>query len=242
MLSGKTILITGSTSGIGRQIALDVALKNGTPIITGRDKSKIKKVLDDIYLGSKAQPLSFLVDLKDYEHVESMVKGLPNLSGVVINAGKIDYSPIKYLKTEQINEMFQVNLFSNIYLIKRLLQEKRLTKNSSILFISSVSTKKGIPGTALYSSSKAALSAFAKVLASEVSIKNIKVNIISPGIIETKSVETGLEINKSAILKSYPLGFGETRDVSKLATFLLSDEAKWMTGSDITLDGGYSLI
>ena len=178
------------------------------------------------------------MDLKDYEHVESMVKGLPNLSGVVINAGKIDYSPIKYLKTEQINEMFQVNLFSNIYLIKRLLQEKRLTKNSSILFISSVSTKKGIPGTALYSSSKAALSAFAKVLA----IKNIKVNIISPGIIETKSVETGLEINKSAILKSYPLGFGETRDVSKLATFLLSDEAKWMTGSDITLDGGYSLI
>jgi NAD(P)-dependent dehydrogenase (short-subunit alcohol dehydrogenase family) len=126
---------------------------------------------------------------------------------------------------------------------KELIKNKKINKGGSIVFISSISTKLGIPGTSIYASSKAALSTYAKVVASEISKQQIRSNIISPGIIKsiTPNVETAIEISDKRLEEEYPFGFGSTSDVANLVAFLLSDLSRWITGSDIVIDGGYNL-
>ena len=126
-----------------------------------------------------------------------------------------------------------------------ILKKSKLQKQSSIVFISSVSSKHPYFGGSLYVSSKAALDAFALSLALELSPHLTRVNSLSPGLVRTNILEQTLAASEpdkaQSYEKNYPLGFGETEDVSGITAFLLSDRAKWITGQNIVLDGGLTL-
>ena len=243
MLTEKNILITGATSGIGKQISFDVASNNGNAILTGRNNELLNKVAELIEDRQKVKIPIYITDLNNEDHIIAMANSLPLLDGIVLNAGIIDYTPIKYLTKEKIEVILMVNFISNVLLINKLLDLKKIKNDASIVFISSISAHLGVPGTSIYAASKAALTAFAKVLASELSIKKIRVNIISPGLVSTdlinrNSTVSNIEKNE---LNYYPLGIGTVNNVSDQVIHLLSDRSKWMTGTDIVIDGGFTL-
>jgi len=242
MLQGKNILVTGSSSGIGKQIAIEIGLNKGNPILTGRNIEKLGEVCKLIKKNG-ADPAYRSADLRNENDITDLVISLPNLSGLVINAGIIDYTPIKFLSSVKIDEIFQVNFTSNVILIKKLLEYKKINNNASIVFIGSIASKLGVSGTSLYAASKAALTSFAKVLAIEVSSKKIRVNTLSPGLVTTDLTEKITDIKSDGIEKdkNYPLGWGSTQNVANVVVFLLSDKSEWMTGTDIVLDGGFTL-
>jgi NAD(P)-dependent dehydrogenase (short-subunit alcohol dehydrogenase family) len=149
------------------------------------------------------------------------------------------------LSSEKISAVFSTNFDSNVILSQKLIKKKLLNKKASLVFISSISSKLGISGTAMYASSKAALSAFSKVLASELASQGIRSNSICPGIVKTPMSEKANEVTSEEDIEkgasAYPLGYGEPADVAGLVMYLLSDVSKWMTGSDIIIDGGLTL-
>ncbi len=243
MLIKKNILITGASSGIGKQIAIDVASNNGNAILTGRNIDLLNKVADIIEENHKVKIPIYITDLNNEEDIVAMANSLPLLDGIVLNAGIIDYTPIKYLTKEKIENILMVNFISNVLLINNLLSLKKIKNSASIVFISSISARLGVPGTSIYAASKAAQTAFAKVLASELSIKKIRVNIISPGLVSTdliNKISTVSNIEKNE-LNNYPLGIGTVYNVSDQVIHLLSDRSEWMTGTDILIDGGFTL-
>jgi NAD(P)-dependent dehydrogenase (short-subunit alcohol dehydrogenase family) len=241
-LSGKKVLVTGASSGIGRQIAIDVALMGGIVTLIGRDKERLEESLK---LLSGEGHRFFPFDLTDSSGLNSFVAQCGAFDGVVLNAGVIDYTPVKFLNSEKIDLLFETNFKSAVLLSQLLIKGKRINKLGSLVFISSISSKLGVPGTALYASSKAALSAYAKVVASELAKQKIRSNSISPGIIITPMTSQALEVTSDESIKEaeklYPLGYGEPGDVSGLVVYLLSDKSRWMTGTDLVLDGGLTL-
>ena len=243
MLSGKNILVTGASSGIGRQIAIDVASNNGFAILTGRDDARLFEVSELIRKSKQTKALFFSADLTMEEDIVRLTDYLPPLSGVVINAGIIDYTPVKYLTKEKVENILLINFVSNVLLIKRLLELRKIQSSASIVFISSISTRLGIPGTSMYAASKSALSAFAKILAIELSTKRVRVNVVSPGLIATDLTEkiSAVKSSQTDDVKSYPLGWGTVNNVSDQVIHLLSDKSEWMTGTDILIDGGFTL-
>lgn len=242
MLLGKNILVTGSSSGIGRQIAIEIGLNKGNPILTGRNIEKLSEICKLIKQNG-ADPVYHQADFRNENEITNLVESLPNLSGLVINAGIIDYTPIKFISRAKIDDIFQVNFISNVILIKKLLEYKKINNNAAIVFIGSIASKLGVPGTSLYAASKAALTSFAKVLAIEVSSKKIRVNILSPGLVTTDLTGkiTDIKSDGSEKDKNYPLGWGSTQNVANAVIFLLSDKSEWMTGTDIVIDGGFTL-
>jgi NAD(P)-dependent dehydrogenase (short-subunit alcohol dehydrogenase family) len=243
-LKEKKILITGASSGIGRQISIMASMLGAEVTIIGRSEEKLKETLSLLNPGQNHRYK--IVDLSDYSAIENFVNSCPySFNGLVFNAGVVEYLPIKFLNEDKINSVFSTNFYSNVILIQKLLKKKSIAKGGSLVFISSISSKLGVPATAMYSASKASLSAFARVLASELAPQKIRVNSVSPGIILTPMTNSvGAAITEEEMQKAsyyYPLGYGETEDVAGLVMYLLSDISKWMTGSDITIDGGYNL-
>ena len=243
MLIDKNILITGASSGIGKQIAIDVVSNNGNAILTGRNIEHLNKVSDLIADSNKVKIPLYITDLNNEEDIFGMANSLPPLNGIVLNAGIIDYTPIKYLTKEKIENILMVNFISNVLLINKLLGLRKIQNSASIVFISSISAHLGVPGTSIYAASKAALTAFAKVLASELSNKKIRVNIISPGLVSTDLINNNSTVSnvEKNELNNYPLGIGTVHNVSDQVIHLLSDRSKWMTGTDILIDGGFTL-
>ncbi len=243
MLSNKNILITGASSGIGKQIAIDVASNNGNAILSGRNSERLSEVANLIAQTKNRIPPVFVADLIKEEDIVNLSDSLPPLLGVVLNAGIIDYTPIKYLTKDKVENILWVNFVSNVLLIKKLLELRKIQKSASIVFISSISAHLGVPGTSIYAASKSALTSFAKVLASELSQKKIRVNIISPGLVSTDLAykNSSLKNIENSQILNYPLGIGTVNNVSNQAIHLLSDRSEWMTGTDILIDGGFTL-
>lgn len=241
-LHRKNILVTGASSGIGRQIAITAASIGATVTLVGRNEERLKETL----IAMAGEGHQFLVlDLAEQASFEAIVAKSKQFDGVVFNAGVVEYAPIKFLSFDKIYKIFSININSNIILSQQLLKNKLVAKKGSLVFISSISSKLGVPGTALYAASKAALSAFAKVLASEVASQGIRSNSVCPGIVLTAMTDQAMEatstedMEKGALL--YPLGYGEPQDVAGMVMYLLSDISKWVTGTDIILDGGLTL-
>lgn len=238
MFNNKNILVTGASSGIGRQISIDIANNNGNLIATGTNENKLSKLC--LGLNNNNKKSSYLLaDLTNEMELIKLSDDIPEISGLVINAGIIDYSPIKFISSIKMQNIFQINFFSNVILIKNLLKKGKIKNNSSIVFIGSISAGLATPATSIYAASKAALTTFSKVLASELVSKKIRVNTISPGLIKTKLIEKISEFNNKS--DEYPLGLGNVQDVSNQVLFLLSDKSKWITGTNVLIDGGYSL-
>lgn len=238
----KRVFVTGATSGIGLEISKRLNSVSSYLSITGRNES----ILNALEFDFRRENINFIgsykVDLCNFSEIESLVEKIDELDGLILNAGIIDYTPAKSVNLNKIRKVFETNVFSNILFVQQLLKKKKIAKNASVVFISSIASQVGVPGTSLYAASKGAINSYAKVLAFELSKMNIRVNIISPGVVKTDLISnqdrlSDLEVDNLKI--KYPLGLGEKEDVVDLVEFLISDKSRWITGSNFVIDGGY---
>jgi NAD(P)-dependent dehydrogenase (short-subunit alcohol dehydrogenase family) len=243
-LKDKNILITGASSGIGKATAILFSELGANVIITARNEEK----LDETYkaLNPSTHHLKINSDLTQVNDIKSLVKLLPAIDGIVHCCGKVMPVPVKFIKESQLQDVFSVNYFSAVNLISELLMQKKINNNSSIAFISSVSTLHAYFGGAPYISSKAALEGYAKTLALELAPKKIRVNVLQPALVRTaifdSTINAAIDTEKmNELVNSYPLGIGEPIDVANALAFFMSDASKWITGSSLKMDGGLTL-
>ena len=175
-----------------------------------------------------------------------MVNSLPKLDGVASNAGIVMSLLAKFSEPKDMERIFRINTFSHINLVHELIIQKKLNKGASIVFTSSMNgVYCGFVGGALYGSTKAAITGYAKALAIELAPRGIRVNTIHPGMIET-SLTHGTALSKEVLdedAKKYPLGrYGKPEEIAYAEVYLLSDATVWMTGSQLLIDGGYSIV
>lgn len=240
-LNDKQILITGASSGIGRAMAVECSKMGAKLIITGRNVAELENTLASL---AGEDHIAIQADLNSEADVESLVGQLPRLDGFVSNAGINKRMLCRYIKENDMDLIVKTNLTSPIILTKRLLKSKRLNPGASVIFISSIATFHSSIGDSVYSATKGGLSSYSKVLALELASSGIRVNTIQPGMIRTSLLEHGplSEDDYAKDEKKYPLArYGKPEEVAYAAIYLLSDATKWMTGSDIVIDGGISL-
>ena len=241
-LEGKTILITGASSGIGKAVALECAAAGATCIITARNEERLSATLCSLD-GEGHQSLQ--ADLSKMESIEAIVEQLPKIDGVVSCAGIVETKMLKFTEEDDLLRLFNTNAFSSIRLIRTLVQQKKLKKEASIVIISSISgVKCGYIGGSIYGATKGALEGFVKATALELAPQKIRVNTITPGMVVTsllKDSEIDIELLEADKLK-YPFKrYGNPEEVGYSAVYLLSDATKWMTGTSLLIDGGYTL-
>lgn len=241
-LDNKTILITGASSGIGRQVAVTVSEMGGKTVITGRNTERLKETFD-LLKGKEHRMMT--ANLTHEEELNELVKNLPLLDGVVHCAGTVHPYPIKFFTEEKINSIFGINYNAQVLLMAGLGRQKKLNKNASIVFMSSISAHHPHKGGALYSGSKSALESFSKVVALEFFLQGVRSNCISAAMVKTPMYDSAAQQTTSEAMEEhiskYPLGVGMPEDVAHAAVFLLSDASRWITGTTLTLDGGFLL-
>ena len=241
-LSGKTILVTGASSGIGKQAAIQISQQGGIVIITGRDVKRLKETHDDLD-GDNHEMI--VANLVNEEEINSMVDSLPMINGLVHCAGIVGPTPAKFIREENIRKLMRINFEVPVLLTGRILLKKKLVGKASIIFMSTVATQMPYFGGSLYNSAKSAIESYSKTLALELVKRGIRSNCLSPGLVNTplikKPVSEGqMELMDESLgryLKKYPMGIGEAEDVSNAIIFFLSDESKWVSGTNLVMGG-----
>lgn len=243
-LDKKTILVTGASSGIGKSIAITSSIMGASLIISGRDIEKLSLTMSELRKSDNQNHVMIVGDLSNDEDLKAMINNIDKIDGLVHCAGVNNKSLIKFLNKKELLDVFDINLFAPIILIKELLKHNKVNKSSSIVFISSISSFYSTISNSMYASSKGAINSLIRVLALELSTKKIRVNGIMPGMIETDMIQS-YGLNKQQLednLKNYPLGrYGVPQDVANAAVFYLSDASIWITGSNLVVDGGVTL-
>jgi NAD(P)-dependent dehydrogenase (short-subunit alcohol dehydrogenase family) len=245
-LKGKNILVTGASSGIGSRCAIVCSELGANVIILGRDAVRLQKTFE---LLSKGNHLQFRQDVIEFDTLESVVSRSVNtlgpIHGFIHSAGVEMTIPLQGMNADKYQQLFSVNTVSAFELARIISKKKYFNPlGASFVFISSVMGHLGASGKVGYCSSKAALISGSKAMAIELASKKIRVNCILPGMVETemfKNIMTELPVESlNEIYKKHLLGLGSTDDIANICAFLLSDLSKWITGSDLTIDGGYS--
>ena len=238
----KTVLVTGASSGIGRAIAVECSKMGAQMFITGRNEERLSETFNSL---SGENHFQFSADLSVEQDIDNLVELLPKLAGCVNNAGIIQPQLLQFTEKKDILEIFEINTFSSFLLTQKLIQNKKLNRNASIVFTNSISgVYCSAVGEALYSASKGAINGYLKGLALEMANRGIRVNSVNPGVIETNLFNSTsmppeeLEEKK----KKYPLKrFGKPEEVAYAVVYLLSDASQWVTGTNLVIDGGYTL-
>ncbi len=240
-LKGKTILITGASSGIGRATAIECSKLGAVCIITGRNELRLNDTLSHL-VGEGHK--SVLCDLDNIDAIDAMVNNLPTLNGLVNNAGFNVMLPIQFIKESELKHLLQTNTISPILLLQKLLKAKKLLNSSSVVFTSSLSGMgKNSPGNSMYTASKGAISAFVRNAALDLAHKKIRVNAVCPAMVETHIIDHGIHSEEQLLenMKRYPLGrWGKPEDIAFAIIYLLSEASSWVTGTNMILDGGIS--
>lgn len=240
-LKGKTILVTGASSGIGQATAVECAQMGAEVVITGRDTERLQATADLV-----GTPKALIAaDLTNQEDVERLVAALPPLDGAVLCAGNSTTLPLQFGSREKFDEMFNVNFFAPVELLRLMYKKKVLQKGASVVLIASIGgTHSYMPGNGVYGASKAALNSLMKYAAREYASRKIRVNSICPGMVDTPLIHRGTITEEQLVedAKRYPLGrYGKPGDIANGAVYLLSDASSWLTGHDLVIDGGFSI-
>lgn len=245
-VANKTVVITGASSGIGKQCAIDISNSGANVVLIGRNKER----LDDVYHNmTPGNHLLFQIDITEYEKLESVIEDavskLGKISGFVSSAGVESTVPLQVLNPEVYTKHFSINVIAGFELARIISRKKYINQEgASYIFISSVMSILGEKGKIAYCSSKSALVSGVKAMALELASKKIRANCVSPAMVETemtgKMFQTLPDNFKKDIINRHPLGIGKPEDISNLVKFLLSDGSRWITGSNIVIDGGYS--
>jgi len=239
-LKGKTILITGASSGLGKATAIECSNAGASLVITGRNEERLKDTFNKIHNTDNKYIVS---DIANEDEIDKLAESCSVIDGVVLCAGVNKTIPIKHINSKEINSLFCVNTIADILLIQKIIKTKKIKNNGSIVLISSIATSFAAKGNALYAASKGALESFSKGLALELSNKRIRCNCIRPGVILTKmAIGNYASYDLTQEEQRYPLGYGEPIDIAMGAVYLLSDASKWITGTTLTIDGGRTLI
>lgn len=243
-LNGKTILVTGASSGIGRATAIECSKSGAHLILTARNEERLNETLS-LLSNQLSNHQVVLADLNDEDDVNRLVEEIPCLDGCVYNAGIAKMTPIQFFSNEELNSFFQTNAISPMILTKALLRKKKLNKNASLVFTSSIAGFSNItPANAMYGSSKSALNAYVKYAALELAGKGVRCNSVHPGRVNTPLIQNRLlsEEDVKKDLDMYPLKrYGEPEEIAYAIIYFLSDASKWVTGSNLVIDGGRSL-
>ena len=240
-LAGKTILITGASSGIGRATAIECAKLGATCVITGRNEERLLQTLN---LLTDKEHQHIIADLATQEGIDALSASVPLLDGVVNNAGINRRKPMAFIKQDDLDYIFHTNTYAPILLIKSLLKKKKIAGGASLVFTSSVAACSSDLGNAMYGASKSALTAYTRYCARELADKLIRANAVLPGMIETQLIHSGAvsEEDLQADMLRYPLKrYGKPEEVARMITYLLSDATAWVTGQSFVIDGGITL-
>lgn len=236
------VLITGASSGIGRQCAIRLSEKYRLILCSRREDElqNTKKLCQN-----PENHLIFPCDLSDTSNIEKRLADFLLLHHCCIEkflhcAGTLTLLPAKAFSLDICQTIFNVNLFSAMSLVKTLLRKQNQKALNNIVFISALYSKKAVIGNSIYAASKGALDSYMRCLAKELA-PHIRVNSVLPGGIKTAITENMTEEQLNNIEKDYPLGFGQTNDIANMVEFLFSDKAKWITGQQISVDGGASI-
>lgn len=243
-LAGKRILVTGASSGLGYAIALGCAKMGAEIIGVGRDTERLAGTKTALEAISPLAHQMLQADLTNAADRASLMTAIAQpIHGVVHSAGISRLSPVRMIREEHLREVQSINVEAPALLTQALLSKNLVAADGAIVFIASIAAHIGVPGVAAYSGSKAALIAISRCLAMEVVKRRIRVNCLSPALVETPMLEAtaqltgGLEEER----KNYPLGFGKPDDIANAAIFLLSDASRWITGTTIVMDGGLTI-
>lgn len=237
-LEGKTILVTGASSGIGRGIAIACSKMGASVIVNGRNEERLNETLLQMR-GENNQ--TAVADLSNIENISTMVAELPKLDGIVHCAGIGQRVLCKQLHEKDIDEVTTANFKAPVLLQTEILKQKKINKEASIVFISSIASESPSVGNAIYSASKGAIISYANCLAIELAPRKIRVNCISPAMVWTDLILKGgvTEDELRQDEQKYPLKrYGKPEDIANLAIYMLSDASTWMTGSNVKITGG----
>ncbi len=243
-LQGKTVLVTGASSGIGRETAVVCSRMGAAVVITGRNEERLQQTFDELNPDVEGH-MQLLADVTRAEDVERLVAALPKLDGAVLCAGNSTTLPLQFGTREKFDNMFNVNFFAPVELMRLMYKKKVLQKGASVVLIASIGgTHSFMPGNGVYGASKAALNSVMKYAAREYASRRVRVNSICPGMVDTPLIHRGTitEEQLAEDTKRYPLGrYGQPADIANGAVFLLSDASSWLTGHDLVIDGGFSI-
>ena len=245
-LKDKVAIVTGGSRGIGEAIVLELS-RQGAKVafnfVKSEDKAlKVKKEIEE----KGGEALTFRQDVKDYNAIKVMVEGVRSHFGrldiIVNNAGILRDKALMLMEEQDWEDVISTNLSGAFNLIRAAIVTFMKQKSGNIINITSVAGIKGMPRQVNYSASKAGIIGLTKALAKEVGPYNVRVNAIAPGYIDTDMVKDLKEEFKAYLLKKIPLSrFGRSEEVAKVASFLASDKAKYITGQVITIDGGLAM-
>ena len=247
-LEGKTIIVTGASSGIGRQCAIDCSRQGAKVVAIARNRERLDETLS--MLNGKGH-CGFIYDFTNSEGITELVSTIlrdcGRVGGMIYAAGTEKTLPIKLLRPDDYTSLYNVNALSAFELTRQISGMKSFSKDGgSIVFIASITSLIARAGTAAYTASKGALVSATRVFAAELSKRKIRVNCISPGTIQTplirKFLSTLSEDEYKNRISGYPLGLGLPSDVSLACVYLLSEAARWVTGQNLIIDGGYTSI
>lgn len=241
-LEGKTILVTGASSGIGRGIAIACSKMGASVIVNGRNEQRLSETMSEM---EGDDNLSLAADLSNNVALAEMVAKLPKLDGIVHCAGIGQRVLCKQLQESDLDNMMNVNFKAPVMLQTEILKQKKINKSASIVFIASIACDSPTIGNAMYSASKGAIISYANCLALELAPRLIRVNCILPAMIWTDLIFKGgiTEEELREDEKKYPLKrYGKPEDIANLSIYLLSDASSWMSGSSIRITGGVSKL
>lgn len=237
-LKGKTILITGASSGIGKATAIECSKLGATIILTARNEVRLKETLDQLE-GNGHQII--VTDITKKDDRKRLAVSIPQIDGFVCNAGITKRKPISFVKEDELREIFETNTFAAFLLTKAIMKAKKMNKEGSMVFMASLAAKIVTPGNSMYAASKAAIESFSRSCALEYAAKGIRANAILPGMVETPLINGGMlsqedmERDKQQyLLKRY----GKPEEIAWAVAFLLSDASKWITSTSLFVAGG----
>lgn len=242
-LEGKRVLVTGASSGLGRAIAVACSQMGAAVWGVGRDGDRLQETLQAMDHPERHRMVQ--ADLTEADGRAAVVASLGGeaLDGLVHAAGISRLSPVRMITQAHLDELQAINVNAPVLLTQALLRQQRVAAGGSVLFLASIAAHIGVAGVAAYSGTKASLVAMARCLAMEVVKRRIRVNCLSPALVATPLLEATAQMVGSLEAEegNYPLGFGKPSDVAHAAVFYLSDASRWITGTDLVMDGGLTV-
>jgi NAD(P)-dependent dehydrogenase (short-subunit alcohol dehydrogenase family) len=242
-LSGKTIFITGASSGIGKAVAIECSKMGAKLIISGRNKERLAETVK-MMEGDNHQQI--VCDLQTDDGIGMVVENLPVVDGIVHCAGIVKPTPFTFASQSNVDEIMGINFISPLQISRQLLKQKKIRHEGSIVFISSISgTLCSYVGNSIYSASKGAINGLIKGMALDLAPNKIRVNSVIPGMVKTNFL-SGEEFTEDQLqedMKRYPLKrYGRPEEIAYAVIYLLSDASSWVTGSNLLIDGGFTLL
>ncbi len=244
-LSGRTILVAGASSGIGRETAVLVSQLGGRVILVARDAGRLEQTRGQL-VGTGHEVRVF--DLTAFDELASWLKGVAAevgpVHGLVHSAGVHLVRPLRFLGDADLHQVMRTNVHAAVGLVRAFRQKGVCASDGSVVLVSSVTGLVGQSGVAAYAASKGAIVALTKSLAVELAREGLRINCVAPGLVQTAMTnrikQQLTEEQFTAIQSMHPLGVGTARDVAHAVTFLLADTGRWITGSTLVVDGGYT--